>query len=50
MRTELRKIEKLYLDGELFENTDEKGADGYWDLASDIAGNLTDNIFEFEQL
>ena len=36
-RDEINRIEKLYLDGKLFSHLDEKGANGYWDLAAQIS-------------
>jgi hypothetical protein len=39
----LKDIGKLYLDGKLFEDTDESGAGGYWDLAGDIAAELVNS-------
>ena len=42
MKNELKRIEKLYLDGLLFEDCDEGEAGGYWDLAGTIADDLVD--------
>lgn len=41
---ELKRIEKLYLNGKLFEDSDEKGSEGYWDLAGDLTCQLVDDI------
>ena len=51
--SELKRIGKLYLDGELMSITDEKGAGGYWDLAGELADELLekdDEDWKYEQL
>lgn len=40
--TEIERIQKLYVDGLLDEVSDESGAEGYWDLAGEIASELVD--------
>ena len=40
MENEIKRISKLYHTGKLFEYLDEAYAEGYWELAGDIAGML----------
>ena len=39
----IKQIEKLYREGELFEKSDEAGVGGFWDLAGEIANELAYN-------
>ena len=42
MKKEIERISKLYLNEKLYEDTDEKEAGGYWDLAGKLADELAD--------
>ena len=42
----IKEIVKKYKDGKLNNETDEKYAGGFWDLAGDIAGTYNNRIME----
>ncbi len=53
MKHELSRIKKLYAQNKLSEATDEKDAEGYWDLAAELTELLSSDkmtCFEFDQL
>lgn len=50
LSTELKRIEKLYLDEDLTGDDDYKGAGGYWDLAGSLAAQLSNKEFEYDNL